>query len=161
MSAEMTILSTSASFNWVIERSKCLPQLAFDSLVEMIQGDVDTANTVAANGVSFVLNKLTPQKITVARLREYYIGGRGPLPEHVVTVVVEGPGISFHDAKPGESRFSVTPALDENGVLIVDGKQQGKSKTYQTCGSRRTQNRRSAIGSCGQWSESRVLRPQL
>jgi hypothetical protein len=107
-----------AVFNWVKERSRCAPQIVFNDLVEMIQDDVKAANSVATQGTSFALRKLTSEKITVTREGASYPFARIEVKGLAITFA-----LMFRDGTTQET-FSVAPTLSEDGerVLVMDNK---------------------------------------
>jgi hypothetical protein len=118
-------MGTGSSFNWVVERSRCSLPHIFNTLAEMIETDVTTANDLKFPNLTFTLIRISEDKITVTRLKDYSIAGSGPLPERMVTVEIDGAAITFKEGTQNKALlFTAAPAINENRecIMLVDDK---------------------------------------
>ncbi len=107
-----------AGFNWVKARSECSLQRIFQTLAEILDSDVKSANDLRRAKVSFHVDTQATNKIIVSRDRD--IGEKNEVKSVVFTLAQFS--ITVTSKKPNgdpQSVLSVIPHMNEDGECLL------------------------------------------
>jgi hypothetical protein len=107
-----------AGFNWVKARSECSLQRIFQTLAEVVDSDVKSANDLGRPNVSFHIDTQATGKIMVTRDRN--MGAKNEVKSVVFALAQFSITVTTKRLSGDpQSVLSVVPNMDENGECLL------------------------------------------